>query len=89
MYIVVLDKNTWNYLTMCRLSKLRVYKQIVCVKKKKGERGRASTENCIDASIQKLDYIRKCRGRLITSTRNNTENTTINRIKITKKQKWE
>ena len=35
------------------------------------------------------DYIEKRRERLITTTRNNTDNTRINRTKITRKQKWE
>ena len=39
--------------------------------------------------MQRLeDYIEKCRGRLITATRNNT-NTRISRTTITRKQKWE
>ena len=41
-----------------------------------------------DASIQRFeDYIEKRRGKLITATRNNTDNTRINRIKVTGKQK--
>ena len=32
---------------------------------------------------------KKCRGRLITSTRNNTDNININKTKITRKQKCE
>ena len=35
------------------------------------------------------DYIEKHGGRLITATRNNSDNTRINWTKITKKQKWE
>ena len=42
----------------------------------------------VDASIRRLkDYIKKHRERLITVTRNNTDNTSINRTKITRKQK--
>ena len=33
--------------------------------------------------------LKKCRGNLITATKNNTDNTGINRTKITRKQKWE
>ena len=33
--------------------------------------------------------LKKRKGKLITSTRNNTDNTNINRTKITRKQKWE
>ena len=43
-------------------------------------------EDSVDASIRRLeDYIEKCRERLITITRNNTDNRTT----ITRKQKWE
>ncbi len=54
--------------------------------RKEGGRGFAS----IDALIQRLeDYIEKRRGRLITATKNNTDNTRNNRTEITRKQKWE
>ena len=57
---------------------------------KKVGSGLTSTEDSVDASIQRLeDYIEKRGGRLITSSRNNTNNTSINRTKITRKQKWE
>ena len=50
----------------------------------------ASIEDRLAGSIQQLeDDLKKCRGRLITVTRNNADNITINRTKITKKQKWE
>ena len=56
------------------------------VSRKEG-RGLASTEDSIDESIQRLgDYIEKCRGKLITATRN-TDNTSTNRTEITRKQK--
>ena len=56
------------------------------VLRKEGGRGLDS----IDASIQWLkDYIEKYKGSLITTTRNNTDNMSINRTKITSKQKWE
>ena len=50
----------------------------------------ADTEDSVDASIQSLeDDIQKRReGRLTTATRNNTDNTSINRTTITRKQKW-
>ena len=54
--------------------------------RKEGGRGLAIIENNIDASIQWLeDYIEKHGGRLITATRNNTDNTRINRLEITRK----
>ena len=55
-----------------------------------GRRGLANIEDSVDTSIQRLeDYIRKCRGRLITATRNNTKDTGTSRTTITRKQKWE
>ena len=46
-------------------------------------------EDSADASIQRLeDYIEKRGGRLITTTRSNTDNTTTNKMEITRKQKW-
>ena len=57
------------------------------VLRKEGKRALASIEDCIDASIQRLeDYIEKREERLITATRNNTDNMRTNR---TRKQKWE
>ena len=51
------------------------------VLRKEGGRGRIS--------IQRLeDYLKTCGERLITATRKNTDITSINRIKITRKQKW-
>ena len=60
------------------------------VSRKEGGRGFVSIEDSVDASIQQLkDYIQKHEGGLITATRNKTENTMNNRMKITRKQKWE
>ena len=57
------------------------------VSKNKGRR-LASIQDSVDASIQRLeDYIQKRGGRLITASSKNTENTIINWIKITRKQK--
>ena len=54
---------------------------------KEGERGLASIQDCVYALIQQLkDNIKKHGGRLITATRNNTENTCINRTKVTRNQ---
>ena len=44
----------------------------------------------IDASRERIkDYIEKCGGRLITASRNNTDDTRIKRTEITRKPKWE
>ena len=56
------------------------------VSRKQGGRGLISIEDIVDASIQRLeDYIEKHERGLITTIRNNTDNT-INEIM---KQKWE
>ena len=60
------------------------------VSRTEGGRGHASIEDSVDASIQRLeDYIEKRGGKLIIATRNNTDDTRINRTTITRKQKWE
>ena len=44
--------------------------------RREGGRGLANIEDSVDASIQRLkDYRKKCRGRLITAIRNNTNDT--------------
>ena len=58
------------------------------VSRKEGGRGLISTQDSVDASRHRLeDYIKKRGGRLIAVTRNDTNNTNINRTKITRKQK--
>ena len=60
------------------------------VSRKEWGRGLASTEDSVDASIQRLEeYIQKQDGGLITAIRNDNDNTMDNRMTITKKQKWE
>ena len=60
------------------------------VPRKEGERRLASIEDSVDTSIQRLeDYIEKHERGLITAIRNNTDNTTDNRMTKTRKQKWE
>ena len=52
--------------------------------------GLSDIQSSVNASIQRLnDYIKKRGGRLITATRKNTDDTSINKTKITRKQKWE
>ena len=59
------------------------------VSRKEEGRRLTSIEESVDASIQRLeDYIDKRRGKLITATRNDTDNTRTNRTIITRKQKW-
>ena len=54
--------------------------------KKEGGRGFASIQDSVDASIQRLEnYTENRGGRLIIATRNDIDNTRINRTKITRK----
>ena len=60
------------------------------VPRKEGGRGLASFEDSVDASTQRLeDYIEIHDGGLITTIRNNTDNTIDNRMTKSRKQKWE
>ena len=53
------------------------------VSRKGGGRGLSCIEDRVDASIQWLeDYIEKRVGRLITTTKNNSDNTRINNMKM-------
>ena len=59
------------------------------VARKEGGRGLASIEDTVDASIQRLeDYIEKHEQGLITTIRNDTDNTINERMTTTRKQKW-
>ena len=61
--------------------------KLYVLRKERG-RGFASIEDSVDALLQQLeDYIEKKNGgRLITATRNNTDNTWTNRMEIIRKQ---
>ena len=60
------------------------------VSRKEEGRGLANIEDTVDASIQRLeDYIEKQERGLITAIRNNTDNTIVDRMTTTRKQKKE
>ena len=60
------------------------------VSRKEGGRGFASIENTVDSSIQRReDFIEKLERGLITTIRNDTDNTIDERMTTTRKQKWE
>ena len=60
------------------------------VLRKQGGKGFASFEDSVDTSISRLeDYMKKSKEIFVTSTRNNTNNTRINRKLISRKQKSE
>ena len=76
-------------MTMHKVLHPRNYVNRLHISRKEGEKGLASIEDSIDASIQRLeDYIEKRGERLITANRNNTDNMRTKRTEITRKQKW-
>ena len=82
-----MDQRTRKLMKMYMVLHLRDDADTVCAKKE-GGRGLTSIQYSVDASIQRLDdYIKKHGERLVMVTRNNTDNTSINRIKIIRKQK--
>ena len=83
------DQRTRNLMTMHKALHSRDDVGRLYVSRKEGGRGLASIEDSVDASIQRLeDYIEKHEGGLITTIRNDTDNTMDNRM-TTRKQKWE
>ena len=85
-----IDQRTRKQMTMHKALHPRDDVDRLYVSRKDGGRGLASIEGNVDASIQWLeDYIQKYDGGLITAIKNDTDNTMDNRMKITRKQKWE
>ena len=59
------------------------------VSRKRGGRRLASIEDSVDVSIKRLeDYMGKHEQELIAAIRNDTDNTIVYRMTITRKQKW-
>ena len=85
-----MDQRTRKLMTMHKALHPRDDVDRLYISRKEGGRGLASIEDIIDASIQRLeDFIEKHEGGLITSTRNDTDNTIDDRLTTTMKQKWE
>ena len=85
-----MDQRTRKLMTMHKVLHPRDDVDRLYVPRKEGGRGLTSIEDSVDTSMQQLeDCIQKHGGRLITATRNNTDNTRTNRMTITRKQKWE
>ena len=77
-------------MTMDKALHPRYHVDRLYVSRKGGGRGLYSTEDSVDASIQRLeDCIEKHECGLMTATRNDTDNTIANIMTMTKKQKWE
>ena len=85
-----MDQRTREYITINSAFHPRDDVDRLYVSRKEGEWGFASIQDNVDTAIQRLeDYIEKHGGKLTTATREDTDNTSINRTKITRKQKWE
>ena len=84
-----MNQRTRKLMTMHKALHSRDDVDRLYVSRKEGGRGLTSTEDSIDALIQRLeDYIEK-HGGLMTAIRNDTDNTMENRTTTTRKQKWE
>ena len=85
-----MDQSTRKLMTMHKALHPRDDVDRLYVPRKEGGRGLVSIEDSVDTSIQRLeDYIEKHERGLITAIINDTDNTTDNRMTITRKQKWE
>ena len=85
-----MDQRTRKLMTMHKALHPRDDVDRLYVSRKEGGRVLASIEDSVDASIQRLeDYIEKHERRLITTIRNDTDNTIDDRMTTTRKQKWE
>ena len=85
-----MDQRTRKLMTMHKVLHPRDAVDRLYVFRKEGGRGLASIEDTVDASIQRLeDYIEKHEQGLITTIRNDTDNTIDERVTTIRKQKWE
>ena len=85
-----MDQRIRKLMTMHKALHPRENVDRLYVSRKEGGRGLSSIEDSVDASIQRLkDYIEKHEWGLITTIRNDTDNTIDERMTTTRKQKWE
>ena len=85
-----MDQRTRKLMTMHKALHPRSNVDRLYVSRKEGGGRLTCIEDSVGASIQwKEDCIQKWGGRLITATRNNTDNMSTNRLIITRKQKSE
>ena len=85
-----MDQRTRKLMTMHKALHPRDDFDRLYASRKEGGRELASIEDTVDASIQRLeDYIEKHERGLITTIRNDTDNTRDKRVTTTRKQKWE
>ena len=85
-----MDKRTRKLMTTHKALHPRDDVDRLYASRREGGKGLVSIEDSVNASIQRLEnHIEKSGGKLITATRNNTNDTRISRTTITRKQKWE
>ena len=85
-----MDQRTRKLMTMHKALHPRDDADRLYESRKEGGRGFTSIEDTADASIQRLeDYIEKHERGLITTIRNDTDDTIDERVTTTRKQKWE
>ena len=85
-----MDQRTRKLMTIHKALHPRDDVDRLYVSRKEGGRGHASIEGTVDASIQRLEeYIEKHERGLITTIRNDTDNSIDERVTTTRKQKWE
>ena len=85
-----IDQRTRKLMTMHKALHPRDDVDRLYVSRKEGGRGLASIEYTVDASIQRLeDYIEEHERGLITTIKNDTDNTINEIMTTTRKQKWE
>ena len=84
-----MDQRTRKLMTMHKALHPRDDVERLYASRKEGERGLASIEDSVDASIQQLeDYIEKNERGLIPAIRNDTDNSIYDRMTTIRKQKW-
>ena len=85
-----MDQRTRKLMTILKALHLRDDVDRLYISRKEEGGGLACIEDSVDTSIQQFEYyIGKNELGLITSIKNNTDNTIDNRMTITRKQKWE
>ena len=85
-----MDQRTRKLMTMHKALHSKDDVDRLYISSKEGGRGLTSIEDSFDASIQRLeDYIEKQELGLITTIRNDTDNTIDERMTTNRKQKWE
>ena len=85
-----MDQRTRKLMTMHKALHPRDDVDRLYVSRKEGGKGLTSIEDNVDVSIQWLeDYIEKHERGLITTIRNDTDNTIDERMTTTRKQRWE